>query len=89
MENTSTVVDHRIPARGSAVRGLDVSLHVKSEVVRAGEAAVTLPTLEGLHPRVFPVVAGQLVGPGEVPAATVPLALVRLLTCNKAALVST
>lgn len=32
-------------------------LHVESEVVRAGEAAIADGTLEGLCPRVLPVVA--------------------------------
>jgi len=36
-------------------------------------------TFEGLGSRVLPEVTGQLVGPGEFPAAALPGALVRLL----------
>lgn len=64
-------------ARGSVL----VALHVQRQVVGAGEAAVAHPALERLGARVLPVVAGQLVRPGEPPVAAVPVALVGLLTC--------
>lgn len=38
-------------------------------------------TLEGLAAGMLSVVAGQLVGSGEAPLATLPRALVRLFTC--------
>ena len=55
-------------------------LHVECKVVRPGEAAVALSTLEGLDAGVLPEVARQLVGPREPPLAAVPGAPVRLLT---------
>lgn len=71
-------------ARGRRPGGaLDVSLHVKREVVTPREAAVAVAAFEGLGARVLPVVAGQFVAAGEAPAAAFPLALVRLLSCNK------
>lgn len=39
-------------------------------------------TAKGLDARVFPVVAGQLVGSGEAPDAAFPGAHIRLLTCK-------
>lgn len=59
----------------------DVALHVKSEVVRSGEGPVAHLALEGPVSRVLPVVTGELVRPGKLPAAILPRALVRLLTC--------
>jgi hypothetical protein len=60
-----------------------VPLHVEREVVRAGEAALAVHALERLDPRVLPVVAGQLVRPGEPPLAAFPRAAIRLFTCKK------
>lgn len=57
-----------------------VSLHVKCQVVGAGEAAVTHPTLERLCPRVFPEMASQLIGTSEAPLTSLPGAPVRLLS---------
>jgi hypothetical protein len=45
-----------------------------------GEAALAHPALERLGPRVLPVVAGQLVGPGEAPLAIRKMARVRFFT---------
>lgn len=59
-------------------------LHVERQVVGAGEAAVADGALEGLCPRVLPVVARQLVGAREPPVAALPRALVGLLTWNRA-----
>jgi hypothetical protein len=57
---------------------LRVAFHVQREVIRAREAAVTMPALEGFGARVFPVVARQLVRTGEPPLTTFPRAAVRL-----------
>lgn len=57
-----------------------VSPSVQGQVVRSGEAAVTVCTLEGLHPCVFPVMPRQLIRAGELPGATVPGTLVWLFT---------
>lgn len=59
-----------------------VSLHVQGQVVRAREAAAAHGALERLGARVLPEVARQLVGPGEAPLASLPGALVRLLSCS-------
>ena len=55
---------------------------MQGPVVRSGEAAIAVRTLEGFHPGVFPVVPRQLVGAGELPRAAVPGALVWLFTCG-------
>lgn len=59
-----------------------VSLHVQGQVVRAGECPLTEMALEGSVSRVFPVVAGKLVGAGELPAASLPGTVVWLFTCK-------
>ena len=56
-----------------------MSFHVQGQVVAAGERPRAEVALEGLGPGVLPVVPRQLVGPGKLPAASVPRALVRLL----------
>lgn len=56
-----------------------MSLHVQGQVVRPGKGPVALLTLEGSVARVLPVVARELVGAGELPAAALPVAVVRLL----------
>lgn len=58
-------------------------LHVQREVVTPGKGPLADRALEGLRPRVFPVVARQLVAAGESPLALRPLAAVRLLAWNK------
>ncbi|TKC34877.1 hypothetical protein EI555_009987, partial [Monodon monoceros] len=70
-------------AGGGSGSSVLVPLHVQGQVVRAGEAAVAHAALEGLGPRVFAVVSGQLVRAREPPVAAFPGALVRLLTCAK------
>lgn len=59
-----------------------VSLHVQRQVIRPGEGALAQVALEGPVSRVFAEVTGQLVGPGELPPAAFPAAVVRLLTCE-------
>lgn len=61
---------------------LHVPLHVQGQVVRPGEGPVAEVALEGPVPGVLAVVAGELVGAGELPAAALPVAVVRLLTCR-------
>jgi hypothetical protein len=65
-----------------------VALHVQRQVVRSGEGALTQVALEGLLSCVFPVVTSQLVGARELPRATFPRALVRLLSCNTQILIN-
>lgn len=59
-------------------------LHVESQVVRPGEGPVAFLTLERPVTRVLPVVAGELVGTCKLPAAALPVAVVRLLPCVRA-----
>ena len=55
-------------------------LHVEREVVASGERPGAQVALERLLAGVFPVVPGQLIGPGKLPAAALPGAGVRLLS---------
>ena len=57
-----------------------MSLEVEGQMVTAGERARAVDALEGLCPRVLPVVPRQLVGPGKLPAAPFPRAPVWLLS---------
>lgn len=57
-----------------------VSLHMQGKVVRAGECPLAEVALEGPVSCVFPIVAGQLVGAGELPATSLPGTVVWLLT---------
>ncbi len=63
-------------------------LHVQGEVVGSGEASFAVDALEGLDPRVLPVMTGQLVRPGEPPFATLPGATIRFLACKKIDLIN-
>jgi len=56
-----------------------VPLHVQRQVVGARERAVAQLALERAVAGVLAVVPRQLVRPGKLPAAPVPVALVRLL----------
>ena len=47
-------------------------LEVQGQVVRPGEAPITVGALEGLGAGVLAVVAGELVGAGETPLAPLP-----------------
>ena len=49
-----------------------MSLEVERQMVTAGERPSAVGALEGLCPRVLPVVPRQLVRPGKLPAAPVP-----------------
>lgn len=60
-----------------------VPLHVQGQVVRSGEGARAHGALEGLSPRVLPVVARQLVRTGEAPVTVFPRAPVGLLTWRR------
>ena len=53
-------------------RLLLVSFEVKSQVVRTGEAALTVNALEWLGTRVLAVVARQLVRTGKSPLTSLP-----------------
>jgi len=57
-----------------------MALHVERQVIAPREAPLADDALEGFGPRVFPVVPGQLIRPGEPPLALRPLAGVGLLT---------
>lgn len=50
-------------------------------MIAAREASVAMPTLERFRASVLAIVARQLVGTRESPLATLPAALVRLLSC--------
>ena len=63
----------------SLIVSLLMSFEVEGEVVGARKAAVTMPALERLGPRVLAVVAGELVAAREAPLAPLPRATVRLL----------
>lgn len=59
-----------------------VSSHMQRQMIGATETSCAELTAKGLHARVFPVVAGQLVGAGKAPDAAFPGAHIRLLTCE-------
>lgn len=52
-------------------------------MVRPGEGPVAFLALERPMTRVFPVVASELIGTCKLPAAALPVAVVRLLPCDK------
>ena len=54
-------------------------LHVQRQVVAPGEGPLAERALEWPVAGVLPVMARQLVGSGELPAAALPVAVVRLL----------
>ena len=56
-----------------------MSLEVERQMVTSGERPSAVGALEGLCPRVLPVVPRQLVRPGKLPAAPIPRASVWLL----------
>lgn len=58
-----------------------MSATVEGEVVRAGEAAVTVAAFERFDAGVFAVMSCQLVRASELPCAVIPRTLVWLLTC--------
>lgn len=60
-----------------------VALFVQGQVVGAGEAAVTVRALEGLHSCVLAEVARQLIGAGKLPRTALPHAPVGLLTWGR------
>lgn len=60
--------------------GLHVPLHMESQVIRAREGALTQVTLERSVSSVLPEVTRELVRPGELPAAALPVTVVRLFT---------
>lgn len=57
-----------------------MSFHVQRQVVGPGERAVAQPALERPVTGMLAEVPGQLVGPSELPTATIPIALVRFFT---------
>lgn len=50
-------------------------------MIGAGEAALTVRTLEWFDSRVFAEMPRQLIRPGKLPCATLPHALVWFLSC--------
>lgn len=60
-----------------------MSLHVQGQVVGPREGPVAQVALEGSVTCVLAVVAGELVRTRELPAAAVPVAMIRLLTCGR------
>lgn len=59
-----------------------MSLHVQSEVIGPREGAFAKVALERSVAGVLAEVASQLIGAGELPAATLPTATVWLLAWN-------
>lgn len=60
-----------------------MSAAVEGEVVRAGEAAVTVAAFEWFNPGVFAVMPCQFVRASELPCAVIPRALVWLFTWER------
>lgn len=60
---------------------LHMSLHVQCQMVRSGEGPLAEVTLERPMTSVFSVMTSQLVGPGELPATTLPVTVVWFLAC--------
>lgn len=56
---------------------------VERQVIRAGEAAVTVCTLEWLHSRVLAVMPRQFVGSSKLPGAAFPGTFVGLFSWEK------
>lgn len=56
-----------------------VSLHMEGEVVGSGEGSITQRTLERLLTSVLAEMPRELIAPGKLPRAAVPLADVRFL----------
>lgn len=67
---------HRSPRLSS-----HVPLHVQGEVVGAGEGPLTQVTLERPVSGVLPEVTRELIGTRKLPAAALPAAVVRFLSC--------
>lgn len=61
-----------------------MSLHVQREVVASGEGALAQVALERSVAGMFTVVPRQLVRPGELPAASLPRAVVGFLASVRA-----
>lgn len=78
-ESIGNCIDTEQPQRPVQLLVL-MPLHVERQVIGAGEAAVADDALEGLCPRVLPVVARQFIRAREPPVAAFPRALVGLLT---------
>lgn len=58
-----------------------MALLVQGQVIGAREAAIAVRAFERLGARVLAVVAREFIGTREPPLASLPRALVRLLTC--------
>lgn len=83
--HTDVVVVHRSgPIHfHPASLSLHVPLHVQCEVVRPGEGPFTQVTPERPVSGVLPEVACELVRASELPAAALPAAVVRFLSCRQ------
>ncbi len=62
------------------IQSSQVSLHMQRQVVGAGEGAFTHVALERPMAGVFTEMTRQLVGAGEFPSASLPVAVVRFFT---------
>lgn len=58
-----------------------VSLSVKSKMVRAGKAAVTVWALKWFDSSVFTEMSSQFIRAGKLPCASFPSTLIRLFPC--------
>lgn len=63
---------------------LDVPLHVKCQVVRAGKTPVAVTAFEWLRSGVLPEVSGELITSCKAPLTSLPGTPVGLLTCVRA-----
>ena len=65
-----------------------VFLHMETEVIATGEGTLAQLTFEGALTSMFTVVAGEFIGSCEFPTASLPAAVVGLLTsvCTKVSL---
>lgn len=62
------------------IQSSQVSLHMQSQVVGAGEGAFAQVALERPVAGVLAEMTRQFIGAGELPSASFPVAVVRLLT---------
>lgn len=60
-----------------------MTFHVQRQMIGSRKTTITVLALERLGARVLAIVPRQLITACESPLATLPRALVRLLTCNE------
>lgn len=58
-----------------------MAFHVQREMVRPGEGSVAFLTLKWSVARMLPVMPRELIRTGEFPATSLPVTVIRLLSC--------